>query len=56
MATNASKHISVPKTFAAGDVDKWFSRFKICCKANDWDATVQAVKLPTLLEGEALVV
>ena len=37
-------------------MDEWFSRFEICCKANDWDAATQAVKLPTLLEGEALAV
>ena len=54
MATNASKHISVPKTFSTGDVDEWFCRFEICCKANEWNGVTKAAKLPTLLEGEAL--
>ena len=33
---------------------KWLNRFKICAKANGWDAAVKAVKLPTLLEGKVL--
>eukprot|EP00731_Ephydatia_muelleri_P032478 Em0024g22a len=31
-----------------------FTRFDICSDANCWDEKVRAVKLPTLLEGEAL--
>ena len=31
-------------------------RFEICCKANAWDDAKKALKLPTLLEGEALAV
>ena len=54
--SNPSKHISIPKTFSSGDADEWFSRFEICCKANDWNAATKAAKLPTLLEGEALAV
>ena len=56
MATNASKHISVPKTFSSGDVDEWFCCFEICSKANEWNGATKAAKLPTLLEGEALAV
>ena len=56
MVTNSSKHISVPKTFSSGDLDEWFCRFKICCKANEWNGATKAAKLPTLLEGEALAV
>ena len=56
MATNARKHISVPKTFSSGDVDEWFCCFEICCKANEWNGATKAAKLPTLLEGEALAV
>ena len=40
----------------AGDVREWFQRFEICCKANAWDDAKKALKLPTLLEGEALAV
>ena len=56
MAINSSKHISVPKTFSSDDVDEWFCRFEICCKANEWIGATKAAKLPTLLEGEALAV
>ena len=52
----ASKHISLPSTFAAGDPTEWFKRFEICCRANEWSDAVKALKLPTLLEGEALAV
>ena len=50
------KHISVPRLFESGNITEWLSRFEICAKANGWDAAVKAVKLPTLLEGEALAV
>ena len=50
------KHISVPRPFDSGDITEWLNRFKICAKANGWDAAVKAVKLPTLLEGKALAV
>ena len=56
MANQADRHISVPKPFASGDATEWFQRFEICCRANKWDDAVKAVKLPTLLEGEALAV
>ena len=52
----ASKHISLPSTFATGDPTEWFKRFEICCWANEWSDAVKALKLPTLLEGEALAV
>ena len=48
------RHISIPKPFASGDAAEWFKRFEICCKANTWDDEIKALKLPTLLEGEAL--
>jgi len=53
---SANRHISLPKTFASGDVGEWFKRFEICCSANEWNDTTQAAKLPTLLEGEALAI
>ena len=52
----AEKHISIPKPFCTGDISEWFLKFEICSKANTWNAETQAVKLPTLLEGEALAV
>ena len=52
----ASKHISLPSSFVAGDPTEWFTRFEICCNANEWSDVVKARKLPTLLEGEALAV
>jgi len=52
----AEKHISIPKPFCTGDISEWFLKFEICCKANTWNAETKAVKLPTLLEGEALAV
>ena len=51
-----AQHISIPKPFANGDANEWFQRFEICCRANGWDDQAQALKLPTLLEGEALAV
>ena len=54
--SNAAKHISIPKTFSSGDADEWFTRFEICSMANDWNAATQAMKLTTLLKGEALAV
>ena len=53
-------HISIPKPFYTGDINKWsrewFFKFKICCKANKWDDETKAAKLPTLLESEVLAV
>ena len=50
----SSTHTSLPKPFASGNVREWLTRFDICGDANGWDEKVRAVKLPTLLEGEAL--
>ena len=52
----AERHISVLKTFGSGDVVEWFTRFEICSKANGWTDNTKALKLPTLLEGEALAI
>ena len=49
---STTKHLSLPKTFASGDV----KRFEICCSANDRNAATKELKLQTLLEGEALAV
>ena len=53
MATN---HFSVPKSFSSGDAAEWFKRFDICSAANKWSEETKALKLPTLLEGEALAI
>ena len=37
-------------------MQEWFQRYDICCRANGWNAAAQALKLPTLLEGEALAI
>ena len=50
----ASIAISVQKPFSSGDAAKWFLRFDICSAANNWKDEVKAMKLLTLLEGEAL--
>ena len=52
----ASNHVSLPKPFQSGNISEWFTRFDICCDANEWDNDKRAIKLPTLLEGEALAV
>ena len=50
----ANRHISVPKLFANGDASEWLKRFDICSRANEWSYGTKALKLLTLLEGEAL--
>ena len=52
----AGKHISLQAPFKEGDQTEWFKRYEICCTANEWSEATQLVKLPTLLEGEALAV
>ena len=52
----SNRHISIPKSFAEGNAREWFVRFDICCQANGWNDEMKALKLPTLLEGEALAV
>ena len=49
-------HISIPKPFMSGDATEWFKRFEICSKTNQWIDVTKAVKLPMLLEGEALAI
>ena len=52
----AEWHISLPKPFSSEDAKDWFQRFEICSAANGWKAEDQAIKLPTLLEVEALAI
>ena len=52
----ANRHISIPNPFSEGNICEWFLRFEISCWANGWNDKAKALKLPTLLEGEALAV
>ena len=52
----ANKHVSIPKSFTDGDAQEWFQHFEISATANEWTAATKLLKLPTLLEGEALAV
>ena len=52
----AGKHISLLSPFKEGDPTEWFQRYEICCTANEWSEATQLVKLPALLEGDALAV
>ena len=56
MTHQPAKHISVSWPFESGNIIKWLNHFDICAKANGWDAALKAVKVPTLLESEALAV
>ena len=50
------KHVALPRSFSGGrGFDEWIQKFEICAVANDWDEAKQAKKIPTLLEGEALM-
>ena len=48
-------HVSLPKPFNTGDA-VWFQCYEICSRANSWENDKKALKLPTLLEGEALAI
>ena len=47
---------SLPTPFSSGNQVEWFWRFENCCHTNDWDDKTKAKNLPTLLEGEAIIV
>ena len=53
-SSTMAQHVSMPKPFTSGDVSEWLQEFDICSRANKWTDKVKALKLPTLLEGEAL--
>ena len=52
----AVNHVSLPKPFSSGNATEWFQRFDVCSKANGWNDATKALKLPTLLEGEAFAI
>ena len=49
-----TKHVSLPNIFSTGSIAEWFVHFDICSKANGWNDETKALKVPTLLEGEAI--
>ena len=54
--STSERHVALPKSFSGGpDFDQWIQKFEICGTANGWDTATQAKKIPTLLEGEALM-
>ena len=47
------RHVALQRTLKDGDdLEEWMSKF---AKANGWNAEAKAKKLPTFLEGQALV-
>ena len=48
--------MSLLRSCGSGDAYEWLKNFEICCKANKWTDETKALKLPTVLEGEALAV
>ena len=48
-------HICLRSRFTEGDFTNWLEWFEICAAANKWDKDTMALKLPTLLKKEALV-
>uniref|UniRef100_A0A5S6QDX7 J domain-containing protein n=1 Tax=Trichuris muris TaxID=70415 RepID=A0A5S6QDX7_TRIMR len=49
-------NVSLPRQFENGDFLEWATRFELCSRSNGWTDSVMAMKLPTLLEGEAYIV
>ena len=45
--------ICLPEPLQHDDARLWFKRFKLCAAANEWDATKQLLRLPTLLKGRS---
>ena len=50
------KHTAIPKPFQNGDLKEWIAKFEVCATSKGWDDPAKTKKIPTLLEGEALVV
>lgn len=49
---HAKRHVSMPKSFADGDVREWLRRFNICSKADNWNTVTQALKLRQIRKGK----
>ena len=49
-------HVTIPSSLNNGDnFEEWRSKFDLCAEGNSWNDATKAKKVPTLLEGEALV-
>ena len=49
-------HVAILSSMKDGDNFKeWWSKFELCAEANSWNDATKAKKVPTFLEGEALV-
>ena len=49
-------HVTIPSSVKDGDnFEEWRSKFELCAEANSWNDATKAKKVPTFLEGEALV-
>ncbi|KFD63101.1 hypothetical protein M514_24688 [Trichuris suis] len=56
LSVPAAINVSLPRQFGNGDFIEWASRFELCSRSNGWNDTVMAMKLPTLLEGDAYTI
>ncbi|KFD53378.1 hypothetical protein M513_05859 [Trichuris suis] len=56
VATLVVGHVSLPPTFSDGDFKEWIKGLDRCCAANGWNEDVRSTKLPTFLEGTALLI
>ena len=52
----AERFVSLPRIFENGNLEEWLQRFEICADANNWKDKERELRIPTLLEKEALVV
>ena len=52
MSMSVSRSLAVK--FSLGDIREWFLRFEIYNETNKWSKETMSLKLPQLLEGEAL--
>ena len=53
-SSSQAKHVSLPNIFSTESIAESFVQFDIYSKANGWNDETKALKVPTLLEGEAL--
>ncbi|KFD50523.1 hypothetical protein M514_08591 [Trichuris suis] len=56
LSVPAALNVSLPRQFDNGDFIEWASRCELCSRSDGWNDTVMAMKLPTLLEGDAYTI